>query len=401
MSASRRSPRMTDRLKACTMVFCGLAFIATAANSQTASPFPVRHGINIAGAYARTISFPRPQANGQVSDYQTFVRAPAAYAPADLRSMGFDFVRFVVNPAPLLENPPPVRGKLLLETEAGFQPYLAQGMRVIYDLHFWNPAHRRYTNAAVTTGSPAVIGEYRALVSEIATRLAKYPTGQVALELLNEPDNRVCSDAGWLRLQSDLVRVVRRAAPRLPVLVTGCNDRIEATAAISAANTDLRDPDLIFTFHYYDPVLFTVQGQAVGDYAYLRDVPYPANRGGERDTLAQTFAAIDAAHLSFLASASAKMWAVKQIHDYFADAYGPERIQMRMDMMARWAKANGIPASRLIIGEFGAQAPPHIDSAAAMKARLTWDQQVQAAADARGMASAYWALPSTRTSIFH
>ena len=394
MLARRRSTSAIGFLAA-----CGVAVGASAAPRPPATPFPVRHGVNVAGAYARTIDLPHPGADGQVSDYLTTAKMPPPYSPAELKSMGFDFVRFTVNPAPLLENPPTVRARLLAETEAGIRPYLTAGVRVIYDLHFWT-AHPMYTSKAVASGSPAVFPRYKALVAEIAARLANYPHGQVALELLNEPDNSACAVEGWLRRQSELVKAARQAAPRLPVLVTGCNDLLEPTAAINASNTDLSDPNLLFTFHYYDPVLFTVQGQG-GDYRYLRAIPYPVSAGNQQDTLAQTFAAIDAAHLSVTDNAATKLWAAKQIHGYFINAWGPAYIEKRMDVMVRWARSNGIALSRVIIGEYGAQNELRSGSPVQLKQRLTWDDQVRSAADSRGLASAYWMLPYTRGPVFH
>ena len=394
MPASRWRSSIGGVLAAGLFALCGSAALAA-----PPGPFPVHHGVNIAGPYVRTVTFPFPQAGGQVSDYLTFAKAPASYSPAELKAMGFDFVRFAVNPVPLLENPQPIRAKLLAETEAGFEPYLSHGIRVIYDLHFWAP-HPLYTNPAVTSGSPAVFGAYKAMVSDIAARLAKYPTGQVALELLNEPNNTVCSAPRWLQLQGELIRAVRQVAPRLPILVTGCNDLLDATAAINASNTDLRDPNLVFTFHFYDAVLFTEQGQNVGNYAYLRGIPYPVNTGSEASARDQTNAAIDAAHLPFTASVSAKLWAAKQIHWYFNNNWGRAYIDKRLDFMAQWARSNGVSPSRLIIGEFAAVNEFPTDTPAHLKGRLAWDNDVKAAAEARGMAWAFWNLPPTRTQIF-
>jgi len=395
MLASPPMARMVGFLAA-----CALALSATVAAAAPAGPFPVKHGIAIAGGYVRTENYPYPRAGGQISDYLTDAKAPPSYSPAELRSMGFDFVRFVVDPVPMLQNPRAIRAKLISETEAGFQPYLSHGMRVIYDLHFWTP-HPLYSNDAVTAGSPGVFGEYKSMVTDIAARLAKYPNGQVALELLNEPDNKACSVEGWLRLQSELVRAVRQVAPKLPVLVTGCNDLLDKTAAISAANTDLRDPNLIYTFHFYDAVLFTVQGQNVGNYGYLRGIPYPVNSARQQDVVNQTNAAIDAAHLPFTTSVSAKLWAAQQIRWYYNNNWGRAYVDKRLDFMLQWARKNGIPPSRMILGEFGAQNNLHSDTPARLKARLAWDNDVKASAEAHGLGWAYWNLPPTKGPIFH
>ncbi len=147
-------------------------------------------------------------------------------------------------------------------------------------------------------------------------------------------------------------------------------------------------------------MLFTEQGQKVGNYAYLRGIPYPVNTGTEQNALSQTNAAIDAAHLPFTTSVSTKLWAAKQIHWYFNNNWGRAYINKRFDFMAQWARNNGIAPSRLIIGEFAAVNEFPTDTPAHLKARLTWDNDVKSAAEARGMAWAFWNLPPTRGPIF-
>ena len=52
------------------------------------------------------------------------------------------------------------------------------------------------------------------------------------------------------------------------------------------------------------------------------------------------------------------------------------------------------------MGEYGAINWSKSDTPERQKQRLTWDEDVQAAADARGIANAYWTLPSVRGPIF-
>jgi hypothetical protein len=386
------------------LALCGLigliAFQAgTAGAGEPPSPFPVKHGIALAGPFTRVHNFGLAQMDGQISEYVGMASWANAYSPAELKAMGFDFLRFAVNPAPLLANPPNVRPKLLGQLEAGFQPYLSHGMRVLFDMHFWSPEDPLYTNEAVTAGSPMVVAQYKQLLVQIAQRLAKYPQGQVALEILNEPNNKVCNVQGWLHTQTDLVNAVRRVAPKLPVVISGCNDLLPSTAAIDRTNTNVSDPYLIYTFHFYDPVLFTVQGQKIGNYAFLRGVPYPTNTGSEAQTLAATNAEIDATH-NFISGMAPKSWAAREIHNYFINKIGPGYINKRMDFMIAWAHRNGIPASRVVLGEFAAVNNLPTNTPQQRAARAAWDNDVKAAADAHGIAWSYWFLPPNRGPIF-
>lgn len=369
------------------------------ADVRAATPFPMKHGINVAGAFVRAQAFRSPGPDGQVSGFAGLARDPPAYSAAELRSMGFDFVRLPVNPAPLLENPPAVRARLLTEVERGIAPYRAQGVGVILDLHFWRPANKVWTDTAVISAAdPAVFARYRALVVEIAARLARYPDRQVALELLNEPPHQICAADRWFRLQSELVRAVRGVAPRLPIVVTGCNDGVDDLTAMTPANTDLGDPNLIYTFHFYDPFLFT--HQAYPGRPYIDGVPYPARAGRMEDTLARTNARIEAENLPDLDAARARLSAARDIARYFVQAPDRAYIDKRLDRVTAWARANHIAPSRLLLGEFAAIDWRTTDSPARLKARLAWDDDVKAAADARGVAWAYWNLPAAKGAIF-
>ena len=364
----------------------------------SAVPFPIHHGVNVSGAFVRAQSPPRPGADGQVSAFFGLGRNPPSYSAAELKRMGFDFVRYPVNPAVLLENPPAVRARLIQQTEDGFQPYIAQDMRVVYDLQFWAPPNPIWTSAAVITDA-AKFAQYRALVTEVAARLARRPAGQVAIELMNEPAHSVCAANKWFQQQNDLIRAVRRVSPRLTIIATGCDSAIDDLMAMNAGNTDLSDPNIVYTFHFYEPFVFTHQG-AYGGHPYVVDFHYPSTQGSAQDTLAQMYAAIDAQHLSIADSVQAKLWAASQVSHYYAAGANKAKIEKRLDAILAWASTNHIPASRLYLGEFAAINWFRTDSPQRLSERLAWDNDVKAAADARGIAASFWNLPPTRGPIF-
>ena len=323
-------------------------------------------------------------------------RTPA-YSPAELRAMGFDFIRLPVNPAVLLANPAPVRERDLDLAETGMQTFLAQNIRVIFDLHFWSPPDKVWTaEAVISPANPAAFDRFTALVTEVAGRLARYPQGTVALDLLNEPPH--CADARWFQQQAELVRAARAVAPTLPLLLTGCNGGVDNLMAMNATNTDFSDPNLLFTFHYYEPLLFTHQGSGVKP--FVVGVPYPARAGRLEDTKVQTRAAIEGQQRAPGDAAAAKASADGPLADYFARDIDHTFIERRLDAIIAWAQANNIAPSRLIMGEYGAINWLKTDTPERLKQRLAWDADVQAAADARGIANAYWTLPSVRGPIF-
>lgn len=127
------------------------------------------------------------------------------------------------------------------------------GLNIILDLHkapgyaFYNQDNTLFTDAHV---QDAFVGLWK----EFAARYGKF-SDFVSFELLNEV---VDAEPG---LWNDLVRraicEIRKVAPDINIVVGGIRWN-------SASTLELLDPpydeDIIFTFHFYDPFLFTHQG---------------------------------------------------------------------------------------------------------------------------------------------
>jgi hypothetical protein len=381
-------------LGASSLLLAALATAAAAAQGDT--PFPVRQGVDIPQPYEAVSTLHTGAPDGQV---QAFYKGdwPLSYSPAELHAMGFDFIRLPVNPAVLISNPPVVRARLLDQVEGGMHGFLDQHIRVIFDLHFWGPPDKVWTDlGVVSTTDRTQFERYKALVVEVATRLARYPHGQVALDLLNEPPR--CDDAFWFQRQAELAQAARSVAPTLPLLMTGCNGGVDNMLRINASNTNLSDPNFLYTFHFYEPLMFTHQASKVKP--FVVGVPYPARAGDLNDTLARTNAAIDAQNRAPDDAAAAKGSAKANLTKYFASNIDRSFIEHRFDQITAWAKANNIPVSRIIMGEFAAINWQTTDTPEYLKARLAWDDDVRAVADAHGIAWAYWTLPPTHGPIF-
>jgi endoglucanase len=78
----------------------------------------------------------------------------------------------------------------------------------------------------------------------------------VWFELLNEPHDRI-TDANLLSILNPALANVRASNPTRPVVIGGQNfSGINSLATLPLPN----DPNIIATFHYYDPFDFTHQG---------------------------------------------------------------------------------------------------------------------------------------------
>jgi hypothetical protein len=101
----------------------------------------------------------------------------------------------------------------------------------------------------------------------------------VFLEVLNEPglyDPSFTSDfASWSAVQEKWANEIRCSAPGNTILAVGAqNSDINGLLHLEP----LRDTNVVYVFHYYEPYSFTHEGEwwAKGSYAQvLKNVPYP------------------------------------------------------------------------------------------------------------------------------
>jgi len=95
-------------------------------------------------------------------------------------------------------------------------------------------------------------------------------TAQVYLELANEPQ---LSPNTWYSIVPDLVAAIRKVNPDIPVIVGATN--YNSLFELSRMEPWPLDR-IIFTFHYYEPYLFTHQGTPwTGPQNSTLGVPYP------------------------------------------------------------------------------------------------------------------------------
>jgi endoglucanase len=89
-------------------------------------------------------------------------------------------------------------------------------------------------------------------------------------EILNEPNTLLASD--WAKIQQNVVDTIRTIDAKHTLIVTGADwGGIPGLMALKK----LSDPNLIYSFHFYDPFLFTHQGASWADLTDLGGVPFP------------------------------------------------------------------------------------------------------------------------------
>lgn len=126
------------------------------------------------------------------------------------------------------------------------------GLNAVIDLHILR-SHHFNTGEKGLFSNPAAVDRFTQCWRDLSTRFASRPTDRLAYELMNEP---VADDpADWNRVLLAPYTALRRLEPKR-TLIIGSN--LWCTAAQFAyLDVPPNDPNIILTFHYYDPMLVT------------------------------------------------------------------------------------------------------------------------------------------------
>lgn len=318
-----------------------------------------------------------------------------------LRALGFDFVRLPVDPGPLLAADPSRRARLLARIGESVARLRQAGLNVVWDYH---PPGRNLTYgfAGIFTETAPLAVPYRALLADTAALLVKQPG--TALEIINEPAGDCTRDEPAAdRIMRAAYVSIRSRAPRLPLVVEGaCLASIDGLVGSGLASLAL-DPQVIFSFHFYEPNLFALQGDPGTASPLLRNLnrlPYPAS-GGDASAIIRRFginlaqdSAITMRRDDALASGS------RAITRYLHSLAGAGLIAERFGLVSKWAAAHGIAPQRILLGEFGAV---RFDGTVGAEPadREQWLTDVRRQADVSGFGWCFWAYfdPRNRMSL--
>ncbi len=276
-----------------------------------------------------------------------------------VKSLGFDHVRLSIDPEPLIADPQ--RGSLRAEAierlDKSVDQLLAAGLNVVLDVH---PEYA--WKAALATGEDGP-ARFAAFWDSFASHFAKSDPSRVFFELMNEPAG--IDPIRWQGIQARVVARVRRVTPQHTILATGGdyskNDDLMAIEPV-------RDENVIYSFHAYEPMWFTHQGASWGSqgWVFLRGVPYPSTPenvlkvlGQEPDERVRLF-----------------------VQRYGSDRWDAVRIGMEVAAVAQWAQQRGVP---LYCGEFGVYrmfADP--------QSRATWISDVRNALESKHIGWSMW-----------
>jgi endoglucanase len=279
----------------------------------------------------------------------------AEYAPvaADwkrIRALGLAHARIPVDPAALPDD------AALAALRAAIEAAQSEDLLVVLAVQL--PPERKQALFAGESGRAALAAAWRRL----AGALRDLPPAHLAFEPLNEPETE---DAAASRaLLGHLARELRTVAPRHTLVVSG--HRYAGVAELEALRP-LDDPNVVYSFHFYEPHNFTHQGADWGDPAWkaLRDFPYPSSPEAVAPLL-------DAA-----APAAREL-----LRWHGEERWDRAKVGALVERAARWGRAHRVPVWCSEFGVLKARAPA--------AGRAAWLRDVREALEANGIGWTHW-----------
>jgi hypothetical protein len=366
------------------------ATLGAALAPASGAPLRLHRGVNAFPWFQLTREYPAPRRDYAWPPFQPTRPIPTGRDLATLRAAGFDFLRLPVDPGPFLAAPPAQRRALVDQLIAAVRLCLAHDLSVVVNVqanagtHYWTPA--RMTASTNAPEFPAYLG----FVGELAGRL---PQTRVALEPINEPIG-ACGAKATAEVRAALLTTARKAAPDLTLVASGgCGGLVQGLGDFDPASVAGFAP-LLYTFHFYEPYLFTHQGAPwMGERLYhtLTGVPWPGPEGSYASTMAETRARIDAT-LDGGERAAVLAETEKVMKVYFDAEPGRPFIDGYLGAAAAWAKRHGISSDRVLMGEFGALRKDSRYFGARASDRARYIRDVRESAEAFGFPWAFWCL---------
>ena len=310
----------------------------------------LQHGINLSHWFSQAANYSKSHLDSHTT----------AQDLALIKSMGFDHVRFPIEPAPLLSDTPDpsiLNTTYLGYVDTALDMILATGLAVIVDIHPSDEFKLRMAR------DERGIEAFRKFWLAFATHLAKRDPDFVFLEVINEP--MVEDPYRWYGIQGKLIAAIRAGAPSHTIIASG--HRWSGLSEMLALEP-YADSNIIYNFHYYEPFAFTHQGAtwAGPNLPFYKNVPYPSSREAVKpllDTIPD-----DPARYNLLR--------------YGEDNWNAARIDRELGAAATWAAKHHV---FITCNEFGA-----FRKVAKAADRVSWLQDMRLALEKHGIGWTMW-----------
>jgi len=272
----------------------------------------------------------------------------------DVKSLGADVIRLPIKMHSMTGGAPSYT----------LDPLLIKFLKIAVD---WAEKHEIYIIIDNHSFDPVLstsvdIDKILIPVWEQVARLFKDRGNFVIYEILNEPHG--ISDTRWGEIQGNTIEAIRRIDNKHTIMVGGTDyNSIGKLTTIPKYS----DANLIYTFHFYDPHIFTHQGATWGEpsMASLKGVPFPYSS----EKMPKVPADLKGT------------WIEGAMNRYQYDA-APSALYASLNKVVAFSKERDVP---VFCGEFGVFIPnsPKED-------RVTWYKVVSNALDKRNISRTSW-----------
>jgi len=277
-----------------------------------------------------------------------------------LNDLGVTFVRLVLTPSLFFNPATPAQldMQMIGYVDSALKRFNAAHIAVMLDMHDDDNKPKleidnHYQEAFIT------------FWKAFATHYKASDPSFVLFELLNEPIFSAHPEQ-WEALQTRLLAAVRDVVPEHTIILTGARwSAIETLVKIKP----VADPNVIYTFHFYEPFTFTHQGATwtnTPGQPELRNVPYP----NDRDRCQSALNATDGAAHRLLSSYC------------FGKAWDATAIDTLIAPVVAWTKQYSTTA---FVGEFGVYCPNALAAD-----RETWLRDTRLAFEKAGFGWSVW-----------
>jgi aryl-phospho-beta-D-glucosidase BglC (GH1 family) len=335
-----------------------LAQVGSPASVQSSSSVPasrlarLRHGINASEWFAQVYD-----KRGYTKEH--FQNWTTAADITLIQSMGFDHVRLSVDPQPMMLNhrPDEIPSDYLGYLDAAVKMILDQGLAVVIDLHPDADFKARLAK------DDSFVQEFSDFWRALARHYSTWDAERVFFEILNEPE--FTDRYRWYGVQSKLAAAIREGAPRHTLIATGARWSNDDELVFIEP---LRDSNVIYNFHFYEPHIFTHQGATWGAYFWhwVKGLDYPSSPESAAKVAAGMPDAVD------------RLAVIR----YGQDHWDAARIEAEITQVAEWAHHRGVP---VLCNEFGVYR-----EYANSKDRAAWIQDVRTSLERHGMGWTMW-----------
>jgi aryl-phospho-beta-D-glucosidase BglC (GH1 family) len=308
----------------------------------------LQHGINLSGWFA---------SSGDLTErhFESFTTA------ADLkliRDMGFDSVRLGIDPSLIARHGSltPVNPQMLAALDRAVDEILANHLAVMLCVF---PTDDYKHNLSTSGG----VDDFVLLWRILAAHFARSDPDKVFFELINEPE--VPDPYRWMGIQARVDEAIRTVDTTHTIIATAAN---YGSLPDILQLEPLRDSDVIYNFHFYEPYQFTHQGASWGssEWVYYRDVPYPVTP----EALIAPLKNVPGDYARY------------NLYLYGAGHWDRAAIAGRIAFAAAWARERNVP---LICNEFGAYR-----DTANPASRARWIADVRSALENNHIGWAMW-----------